>query len=409
MLPIAATASRTTLLLCLRVGLGVGDDFARVFRALGGLADGGGDLLERRGGFLEARRLLFGSMREVLRGDGDLLAARSDRVRAFADRLHRLLQLRDGRVEVGLQLAEGFGHVGRDAVAQPLVGEILEPVRDRLDGGDGGFVGDALGRLGPAALGLQRLQIDRDRQVHVHEHGLGEGAERSADFLALASAAARHHALGPGLGDDRLEQVFENDGVAADVPLRFEPDARVGEADRSHVVGEDPVELGGADRVPMPGLRALGASDMGLVAEEAPDLGGRAQLIVEEIERLRHFAVDNGLQAADAILGAGVHFHELHPTVQIDGAFMGGRLFGMSGHGQRLVRVSGQARKSGLDLLRRSRASHFPAARWPATWRRPGRRRRKVGGSTASRASSRSAPWKRPIYIRHNLKLYWLH
>jgi hypothetical protein len=82
--------------------------------ALGGAADGGGDLVQRGGGFFQAGGLLLGAARQVVGGVADLARAGLDAADRAVDHAHGLGQLVHGRVEVGLQLAIG----GREGLVQ---------------------------------------------------------------------------------------------------------------------------------------------------------------------------------------------------------------------------------------------------------------------------------------------------
>ncbi|MNT71858.1 hypothetical protein D3C72_2103940 [compost metagenome] len=109
--------------------------------------------------------------------------------------------------------------------------------------------------------------------------------------------------------------MVEHDRVAADIPARLQADPGMNRADRAdlrHIVGAE-VSLGYVR--PVVHLRALGAADMLVGAEEATYVGCLAQLRIELVEPLGQFPVDQRLQAADALPVALRQLHEIEPLL----------------------------------------------------------------------------------------------
>ena len=94
-----------------------------------------------------------------------------------------------------------------------------------------------LGLLAGARLGF-RLQagrfrgfeIDRDGIVHVEQAGLDDRADLGCPLIRPRQSGAEA-ALRPACLQDLADQLREQQGIAADIPARFEPDPGVDLAD----------------------------------------------------------------------------------------------------------------------------------------------------------------------------------
>ena len=91
-------------------------------------------------------------------------------------------------------------------------------------------------------------------------------------------------------------ELFDHQRVAADIPARLEPDARVGLADFFH--GADVIVgvIGGGDEGPMALLGALGHRHVAFVGEEFLGRRSRRHLIVEDLQRRPDRMSDQRLQ-----------------------------------------------------------------------------------------------------------------
>ena len=126
----------TTDPLCLRVDPRLRDDIARLFGAVGGLADRDRDLFERGRGLLEAGGLLFRAPGEIVRRRADLRAARRDRLRGLRDLSQSGGQALRRDVEVRFEHFEGGREGFVDAMFQVVVGQPGQRGADFLDGED---------------------------------------------------------------------------------------------------------------------------------------------------------------------------------------------------------------------------------------------------------------------------------
>jgi hypothetical protein len=212
-------------------------------------------------------------------------------------------------------LKSGLGHVVGHAEGEVLGRKLRQSSPDRI--GDQGALLLLRLRFALETGLLGRLDVDGYREIHVEHHGLDQRCERFAGLSGSVLAAAAHEPLGPGLADDGLDQVVEDDGVAADVPARLQADAGMREADRAHFGHVALVEGAGADRRPVVDLGTLGPRHVRVVLEEALDLGRCAQALVELVEASRQLPIDDPLQLADALAALAVELHELHAGVEI--------------------------------------------------------------------------------------------
>jgi hypothetical protein len=320
----------------------------RVFGALSGRRDRGGDLFQRRSGLLEVRGLLFGALRQVVGGLCDFGRSSVDGVRIGEDRGHRLFELLDRFVEIFLQLHVGRREVGeaRGQVAMRQFREIVaehahDPrlfVSRHLAFGFGagafgvrGFArrrGFLLESAGAQALGLEHLDglghgadfvaailaLDFDREVAAGEfaHAALKARERARDGLRRHEQR-RDHAQHAGGDREAEEQV----GVEGDVVGRL-GGARAGDVvdvlqHRRGLVEalvEDFVER--LDEA----LRGVGAAHLGrgyrLLAEVLALVGQLAQF--GELLRLAGQQFNGALQVLVDLLGrvGEVFFRILH-------------------------------------------------------------------------------------------------
>ena len=141
----------------LRIGLRVAHDLAGIVDTFGRALDGGGDEVERRGGFFEARGLLFRAAGQFIDRVGDLDGVAAHRLGLAHDGAHRVAERRNRAAEVVLQFLVFAGEDHVDAV-----GEIgaCEPFEGHRKGAD-----DVALRGGRSAA--QRLRLASDVAHHV--------------------------------------------------------------------------------------------------------------------------------------------------------------------------------------------------------------------------------------------------
>jgi hypothetical protein len=175
------------------------------------------------------------------------------------------------------------------------------------------FGGFTLGFQG-VALVLQQIEIGRDGQFHVQEHGLGQG--RQAVGQLAVGLGAVEQALG-ALGDHGADQFLGHQGVAADVPLRLQVGVDVGAADPFDVADIGVAVIGLGDPTPVSGLRALGAGHVGVIAKLGAGLGKGPHLIIELVERPGDLGVDHRLDRAQGRTRTLVEAHEGHTLIQL--------------------------------------------------------------------------------------------
>ncbi|MNV38038.1 hypothetical protein D3C71_1295760 [compost metagenome] len=208
--------------------------------AIGGLVHRGGDLVQGGGGFFQRSRLLLGAARQVVGSLADLARTRADGGDVGDDDGHSLFQLRDGGVEVALQL-RGLGRdLGRHTVGQVAAGHGLQALGQSGDGdavfcggagllgldagalvlgglslghglgfqtgvGDGGVLEGRHGRSHLADLILAAHGRDEDRGVARSQttHGRGHGQQRLAQHVGQQEGHARRDEQGQ---DDAADQ-----------------------------------------------------------------------------------------------------------------------------------------------------------------------------------------------------------
>ena len=114
----------------------------------------------------------------------------------------------------------------------------------------------------------------------------------------LCGFASPEDAARPQRIDRGSDQRLRDQGVAAHVPARLEPDPGVRFADTANVGVEFLVEFSCGDVRPMPDLSLLGVIDDRLV-EKSPCLRGRPDPVIEHLEGARRFRIQDRLQAFD--------------------------------------------------------------------------------------------------------------
>ncbi|MND76338.1 hypothetical protein D3C80_679830 [compost metagenome] len=187
-------------------------------RAVGGLVHRGGDLVQGGGRFFQAGRLLLGATRQIVRGLRNLARTRADGGDVGDDDGHGLFQLRDGGVEVRLQLL-GLGRdLGRHAVGQVAAGHGLQALGQGGNGDAVLFGGARLLSLDAGALVLGGLSLGHGLgfQTGVGDGGVLEGRHGRSHLADLILAAHGRHedrgvacgqaAHGRGHGQQRLAQ-----------------------------------------------------------------------------------------------------------------------------------------------------------------------------------------------------------
>ncbi|PAV92866.1 hypothetical protein WR25_01893 [Diploscapter pachys] len=219
-----------------------GDDGARLFgldarflddtigadRTRGRLTDGRGDLVHRGGGFLQARGLLFGALRQIVGGLADVDRAAVDAIGGIGDRAHRFGDRVHRAVVVDAELFV-FGWEGAVyAIAEIAAGKACQPFAERADDdllrGSPGL--DALGvclenlhRARNAAdavaivgVGDRRGQIARGQPLHPDDGGdIG-----IADQLA-GDEHGRHGERGQHAGDGEIHMDLRRIGERREI------------------------------------------------------------------------------------------------------------------------------------------------------------------------------------------------
>jgi hypothetical protein len=121
----------------------------------------------------------------------------------------------------------------------------------------------------PASL-FGRLDIGRDRDVHIEEHRLGERAKTRRDILApyrLGSCGS----LRPEMLEPGRDQLLGNQRISADIPSRFQADLGVSLPDRANAAEIFEAEVARTDPSPMAKLRVLCLLGAAGVGKEASD------------------------------------------------------------------------------------------------------------------------------------------
>ncbi len=107
--------------------------------------------------------------------------------------------------------------------------------------------------------------------------------------------------------------MIEDEGVAADVPARLQADPGMGLADSVDVLEVLVAEVGIGDDAPVGPLAPLGALHLGFVPEHGPHLRLMADLVVERVQRLGHFALNERFESPQRGAARGIELHEVHP------------------------------------------------------------------------------------------------
>ena len=210
---------------------------ARLFGFLGALRTvrhGRGDLLESGRGLFDGRRLLFGALCQTVGGAVDLGGG-------GAHARGRILDARNHLAEFGNRPVEGVAHAGIgfrqglvDAMVEPLFGHSGNRLAEYF-GHRPGFLQHTILRLLDRRFLL--VDIHRDREIHVHKHRLSEAADHLAEFIGIDGALGEETCLREMLTDRLLDQMIEDQRIAAYVPLRLEADLRMHLADSADIVG----------------------------------------------------------------------------------------------------------------------------------------------------------------------------
>ncbi len=253
-------------------------------------------------------------MSQVVGVAGDVIGARADPAGGALNSLHGLAQGAGGGVEIDLQRLE-FGSQNAVDTRRQITGS--QARERRADG----LHGLGLSLFGGFAFGFQRRalfilngQIAGDSQFHVQEDRLVQRDEAIGQFAVGLGVAEQ--AFG-ALGDHRADQLFSDDGVAANIPARLQLGPHMGPSDALDIAQVVGAIVGGDDASPVSGLGALGCGDMSIVAEFSPGLGKGADLAVEAAERAGDLGLDDRLQGSQRDAVALVKPHEGHALIQL--------------------------------------------------------------------------------------------
>mmetsp|Transcript_71804 Transcript_71804/g.199027 ORF Transcript_71804/g.199027 Transcript_71804/m.199027 type:complete len:353 (-) Transcript_71804:70-1128(-) len=263
-----------------RGGAGIGGQVAGGARGCGALPHGGGQLLHRAGGFLQAGRLLLGAAGEVLVAGSDLRRGGGDRVDARAHGRDHAPQRVDRFREGGLQLAEFVtpGHVN---------------VHGQVTAGHGPQVGHHGGdRAGHRA---RHQQACRHRDGQAEQRGDDGQIGRAVDGRHRVFARLFHQLF---LVGDHLVQLLHVVELAW--PQRVE---------QCELGCRDVIALNPPEEVGL--RREVGLALLLQLAEQRPPFrGGDAAL---EFVVLRRQALARGHQGLDLLvpLRARVHDHQV--------------------------------------------------------------------------------------------------
>src|SRR3954454_8986837 len=131
--------------------------------------------------------------------------------------------------------------------------------------------------------GLVLFDIDRDRHIHVQHDGLVDGSEQGSQLDARSFRTQ----TAPVLACRRIQQHREDEGVAADIPLRLQADPAVSQSDlpdRREVVI---VETSGKKRYPVVELGRLGMTYPAVAGEEFHHLRVVPEMGIEGVQDRR--------------------------------------------------------------------------------------------------------------------------
>ena len=104
--------------------------------------------------------------------------------------------------------------------------------------------------------------------------------------------------------------MVENDGIAADIPLRLKTDAGMDSPDRADLAGIIAGELTVGNIDPMAGLRTFGPVDMLVIAEKRHGFRCLAHLGIETVEADRQLAIQQGFQGLEGSTALRCYLHE---------------------------------------------------------------------------------------------------
>ena len=206
---------------------------------------------------------------------------------------HGVIQTLHGGVEVGLQARIAAGEVGRDAGAQVALRQSRQSRRRILNHPRLFGFGLCALLIRLQALGLGGFQIQRNDEVHVEHGGLHDAGQRPRQSLAVIALRKQRPRLGVGC-DDRLDQPFQDQGVAADIPARLQADPGVGLADAAHALDIGRVKGARGEQAPVSRLGVLGPRDLAFRAEEAGHVRRRANLGVKGFKAGLKRSLDDG-------------------------------------------------------------------------------------------------------------------
>jgi hypothetical protein len=122
--------------------------------------------------------------------------------------------------------------------------------------------------------------------------------------------------LGPTRLHDRGDQVLQDEGVAADIPARFQADPGMDLADLGDGIQVGLVKAGGGDLVPMRELLVSGAGHFLRVGEEVHGLGPGLDFRVQRVQRQRQGGQQHRLQRAEPAEESFVHIRKGEAVVE---------------------------------------------------------------------------------------------
>ena len=119
------------------------------------------------------------------------------------------------------------------------------------------------------------------------------------------------------LGHCGVDQLFQNQSVAADVPLGLQAKTGMGLANGPYALGVLLTELTLGDNAPVVGLTALGAGHVAVILEEPLDRRRLPDLSVEDVEGRADGLGDKPPQSPEPLDGGGVKANEIKPLLHL--------------------------------------------------------------------------------------------
>ena len=119
------------------------------------------------------------------------------------------------------------------------------------------------------------------------------------------------------LMNDRLDDLFEDECIAADIPAGLQADAGVGLPHARHAIDVIVSVLPGGDQAPVLFLPGLSMRDVRLVLEEAGRMRVTGDLVIEGVECATQYPADERLDAGEAAQLRGVETDELQSVLEI--------------------------------------------------------------------------------------------